>query len=340
MIHNLQQLPNFPAFTWSQDALNPLLMNLRGKQGKILCKMDALLIDFRNEANKEMLVAETYATLLSIGSAIEQNKVRDLVTNKLNLNFNNSLIVIDKNLDTLVDLLLDASKNYKQELNKEQLIQWHNTISQLQVSDNINPPPILTDEQEKQLDRFLLWFNKPGLDRLMKAAIAHLWFQTISPFINTSKVLAGFISNIQLAKADATANRYYSITTQIFQEEQEYHFILAQTQNGSLDITIWLQWFLGCLERSYDNAEKILSPLIVKANYWNQKMDVVFNKRQKTIVQKLLDNNQLALTTTIYAKLTNCARDTALRDVTNLIQNGILIKEGGMGKNTRYTLKH
>jgi hypothetical protein len=340
MINNLLQLSGFPAFTWSQDALNALLLNLRGKQGKVLDKMESLLPEYRNEANKEMLATDIYANLLTLGWSIDQKKAFELVGKKLSHSAYNTNTEIDKSLVSLIDLMIAVAENYTLELTKERLFDWHNTICQTQDSPPTTPLFALTEDQEKQLDRFLLWFNKPGLDRLMKAAIAHLWFQTISPFTHTSKVLAGFISNIQLAKADGTANRYYSLTAQIFQEQHDYHFILAQTQNGSLDITIWLQWYLGCLERSYDNAANMLSDVFKKANYWNQKMDVSFNKRQKTIVQKLLDNNQLELTTTIYAKITNCARDTALRDVTNLIQKEILKKQGGMGKNTRYTLKH
>jgi len=338
MINNLLHLSNFPVFSWSQEALNPLLNNIRIKQAALLAKMDAMPPNYKEEANKKVLVLDIYATLMLIGYSPDPNTISALVFNKLN---NRPAILsseIDKCLFNYINMILEDAEHYKMVLTKERILNWHKTVAQLNFSSSEILPLELSAEQEIQLDRFLIWFNKPGLDRLIKAAIAHLWFQIIFPFKQTKEVLAGFISNIQLAKADCTAKRFYSVSKQILQEQYDYHFILAQTQNGSLDITIWLQWYIGCLERSYDNAQTFLSPVFKKDKYWRQKKEVSFNNRQKIIVQKLLDNEQLNLTTTIYAQLANCARDTALRDVTNLIQKGILNKAGGLGKNTRYQL--
>lgn len=340
MNSNLLELPGFPAFTWSQDALNPLLLILKSKQEKILGKMDSLLPEYRNEANKEVLVSEIYSTLLSIGWSADPQKIRDLVANKLNNNLNRYTPEIDKSLYSFTNLILENMENYKLELTKERLIHWQEVIGQFSPPHSNGSTPYIIEELEKHLDRFLIWFNKPGLDRLMKAAIAHLWFQTINPFKENGGILAGFISNIQFAKADGTKFRYYSLPIQFIQEQSHYQFILAQTQNGSLDITIWLQWFLGCLERAYDHSTIMLSEIFIKANYWNHKMGIEFNKRQKIIIQKLLEKKELKLTTTIYAQLVYCGRDTALRDVTDLMKKQILSKEGGLGKNTRYKLIH
>ena len=340
MNNNLLQLPGFPAFTWSQDALNPLLLNLKSKQEKILSNMDALLPEYRNEVNKEVLVSEIYSILLSIGCSAEQYHIKDLVANKLNHSLKGYIPETDKSLVSFIHLILEDAENYKLELTKARLIHWQDIVGQIAAAQSNRSTPFITEALEKQLDRFLIWFNKPGLDRLMKAAIAHLWFQTINPFKENGEILAGFISNIQLAKADGTSFRYYSLPIQFKKEQHDYQFILAQTQNGSLDITIWLQWFLGCLERAYDHSTILLSAIFIKANYWKHKTGIEFNKRQKLIIQKLLEKEQLELTTTIYAQLVYCARDTALRDVTDLMQKQILTKEGGMGKNTRYKLIH
>jgi Fic family protein len=193
-------------------------------------------------------------------------------------------------------------------------------------------------DKEVQLNQFLVWFNKPGLDRLLKAAIAHLWFVAIAPFEKQNEIVATGISTIQLIKADETVNRYYSFGKQIIEEQDQYSFILSQSLNGSLDITIWLQWFLGCIHRAYDASENLLSKTLIKAKFWSEQHNANFNKRQRIIINQLLDGYDEKLTTSLYASLTQCARDTALRDLTALIQMGVMQKAGGLGKNTLYIL--
>lgn len=265
---NLSQLPHFPAFTWSQDVLNPILMSLRLKQGKLLGRMETLQPEFKEQIQEEMIK-------------------------------------------------LDAFGHFR-------------------IEDHLD---LTGNETNNELARFLVWFNKPGLDRLLKAGIAHLWSLSISPFGEDSGIIARIITNIQLAKADGTPLRYYSMSDQIAKEKSEYEFIVQQALQGSLDITIWLQWFLSCLERAYDSSEIISAPIIERAHFWNTQKHNTFNKRQQAILNKLLAGFNEKLTTTVYAKLTNCARDTALRDITDLLLKGILIKQGGLGKNTEYRLK-
>jgi len=265
---NLSQLPHFPAFTWSQEALNPILMRLRIKQAKLLGKMETLQPEFQKLVHAEMIK-------------------------------------------------LDAFGNFRIE-------------NYLDLSGN---------ETNAELARFLVWFNKPGLDRLLKAGIAHLWFLSISPFGDESTVMVRAITDIQLSKADGTTLRYYSMSDQMAKENNEYQFIVQQALQGSLDITIWLQWFLNCLERAYDSSEIISLPIVERAHFWNTHKGLLFNKRQQAMLNHLLVGFKEKLTSTVYAKWTNCARDTALRDITDLLQKGILIKQGGLGKNTEYKLK-
>jgi Fic family protein len=308
----LQQLPNFPAFTWSPDILNPILMRVRLKQGKLLASMETLQPEFKAQAHNEIMRLEVVSNL-QIENQVELEKkeaLRIIYSNPINT---------DLNLERLNELYkaLSALFNY-------------------QVVDN---QQFSSGFDKKKLDQFLTWFNKPGLDRLLKAGIAHLWFLSIAPFEKGAGVIARIISDIQLAKADGIPHRYYSMSDQISKKKNEYQFILSQAQQGSLDITIWLQWYLHCLEGAYEHAETALAPIVKRANFWNTQNGNSFNKRQQVIINKLLTGFNEGLTTTIYACIAECSRDTALRDVTDLLRRDIFSKEGGLGKNTRYKIK-
>ena len=307
----LQQLPNFPAFTWSPDVLNPILMRVRLKQGKLLASMETLHPEFKARAHNEIMRLEVVSNL-QIENQVELEKkeaLRLIYSNPSNT---------DLNLERLKELYkaLNALFNY-------------------QVVDN---QQFSSDFDKKNLLQFLTWFNKPGLDRLLKAGIAHLWFLSITPFEKGAGVIARIISDIQLAKADGIPHRYYSMSDQISKKKNEYQFILSQAQQSSLDITIWLQWYLHCIEGAYEHSETALAPIVKRANFWNTQNGNSFNKRQQVIINMLLAGFNEGLTTTIYACIAECSRDTALRDVTKMLQNGVLLKEGGFGKNTRYKI--
>jgi len=309
----LQQLPHFPAFTWSPDILNPILMRVRLKQGKLLASMETLQPEFKAQAHNEIMRLEVVSNL-QIENQVELEKKEAL----------RIIFTYPSNAD----------------LNLERLNELYKTLSALfnyQVVDN---QQFSSDFDKKNLLQFLTWFNKPGLDRLLKAGIAHLWFHSIAPSEKGAGVIARIISDIQLAKADGIAHRYYSMSDQISKKKGEYQFILSQTQQGSLDITIWLQWYLHCLEGAYEHAETALAPIVKRATFWNTQNENSFNRRQQVIINKLLTGFNEGLTTTIYACIAECSRDTALRDVTKMLQNGVLLKEGGLGKNTRYKIKH
>jgi Fic family protein len=309
----LQQLPHFPAFTWSPDILNPILMRVRLKQGKLLASMETLQPEFKAQAHNEIMRLEVVSNL-QIENQVELEKkeaLRIIYSNPINT---------DLNLERLNELYksLSALFNY-------------------QVVDN---QQFSSGFDKKKLDQFLTWFNKPGLDRLLKAGIAHLWFLSIAPFEKGTGVIARIISDIQLAKADGIPHRYYSVSDQISKKKGEYQFILSQTQQGSLDITIWLQWYLSCLEGAYEHAETALANIVKRANFWNTQNENSFNRRQQVIINKLLTGFDEGFTTTIYACIAECSRDTALRDVTDLLRRDIFSKEGGLGKNTRYKIKY
>ncbi len=278
--------------------------------------------------------SEAIHSILEIAKQKQANLLNtiNVLSTKLKLEANEEIvknelktIIFDQKTPEFDQKWQNFNKNHKNLLTLEDFIHLNANFGEM--------PP-------KNVDQFLVWYNKPGLDRLLKAAIAHLWFISIVPFENENIHIACLITNRQLAKADGIDLRYYSLGTQLFYEKQEYHFILKQVLNGSLDITIWLQWFLGCLIRTYENASIILKHVISKHQFFEKHKNLAFNNRQSIIINKLLNGYQDKLSTTIYAGINNCSRDTALRDITYLLNNSILKKEYGLGKNTNYVLMH
>lgn len=361
----IHQLTDWPNFTWTEDTLHPLLMKLRMQQGRLLGKMEALGFDLKTEANLETITQDVIKSSEIEGEILDFQEVRSSVARKLGLEIS-GLVSSDRHVDGVVEMMIDATQNHASALTKERLFGWHAAlfpmgysgmskieVAQWRANKDDDPMQVVSGAMgrekvhfeapssgriEREMDVFIDWFNAKELDALMKAAIAHLWFVTIHPFEDGNGRMARAITDMQLARADETRYRFYSMSTQIRKERNDYYFILEQTQRGSTDITIWIQWFFGCLERAYESTEASLSRILQKAEFWKRNAAVNLNNRQHAIINKLLDGFEGKLTTTKYAKITKCSRDTALRDVTDLMDKGVLTKEEGLGKNTSYVL--
>jgi Fic family protein len=186
---------------------------------------------------------------------------------------------------------------------------------------------------------FLDWFNtENAIDPVLKAGIAHLWFVTILPFDDGNGRIARAIADQALARSEKSAQRFYSVSAQIQQERNSYYDILEATQEGDLDITPWLEWFLGCLDRAFGGAKTILAVVLTKARFWELHAGASLNDRQRTIINRLLDGFEGKLTSSKWAMLTKCSQDTALRDIDDLVQRGILTKDAAGGRSTSYSL--
>lgn len=361
----IHQLTDWPNFTWTEDTLHPLLMKLRMQQGRLLGKMEALGFDLKTEANLETITQDVIKSSEIEGEILDFQEVRSSVARKLGLEIS-GLVSSDRHVDGVVEMMIDATQNHASALTKERLFGWHAAlfpmgysgmskieVAQWRTNKDDDPMQVVSGAMgrekvhfeapssgriEREMDVFIDWYNAKELDALMKAAIAHLWFVTIHPFEDGNGRMARAITDMQLARADETRYRFYSMSTQIRKERNDYYFILEQTQRGSTDITIWIQWFFGCLERAYESTEASLSRILQKAEFWKRNAAVNLNNRQHAIINKLLDGFEGKLTTTKYAKITKCSRDTALRDVTDLMDKGMLTKEEGLGKNTSYVL--
>jgi Fic family protein len=192
---------------------------------------------------------------------------------------------------------------------------------------------------KKEVTVFLKWFNgTDGTDAVLRAGLAHLWFVTLHPFQDGNGRIARAIADMALARSEQTAQRFYSMSAQIRIERKTYYDILEKTQRGDLDITPWLEWFLGCLDRAFDGTEETLGSVMHKARFWETHADASFNDRQRLMLNKLLDRFEGKLTSSKWATIAKCSQDTALRDILHLVDRGILAKDPAGGRSTSYSL--
>jgi Fic family protein len=357
---------DWPIFKWNSEKLLPLLSFVRNRQGKLIGKMGALGFELRNEANLEILTQEIIKTSEIEGEILNKEQVRSSIARRLGLEIS-GLVYSERNVDGIVDLMIDATKNFEQELNKERLFSWHAALFPTGQSgmykiivgnwrdDSTGPmqvvsgalgkekvhyqaPPAVQLENEMRI--FFDWFNlEQNTDLVLKSAIAHLWFVTLHPFEDGNGRISRALSDMLLARSDEQSYRFYSMSTQIRKERNSYYNILEKIQKGGLDITDWLEWFLNCLLHSIDNSEKLLEKIIFKHLFWLKHTRVNINERQRKILTMLMDDFEGVLNSTKWAKITKCSQDTALRDIQNLIEKGILVKNDKGGRSTNYELK-
>ena len=328
--------------------------------------MGALGFELRNEANLEILTQEIIKSTEIEGEILDREQVRSSIARRLGLDISGS-VYSEHHVDGIVDLMIDATKNFEKDLNKERLFSWHSALFPSGQSgmykiiagqwrdDSTGPmqvvsgalgkekvhfqaPPATLIENEMRL--FVDWFNlEQNTDLVLKAAIAHLWFVTIHPFEDGNGRISRALSDMLLARSDEQSYRFYSMSAQIRKERNSYYDILEKTQKGSLDITMWLEWFLNCLLHAIENSEKILEKIIKKHYFWVKHSRVSLNDRQRKILNMLLDDFHGVLNTTKWAKIGKCSQDSALRDIQYLIEKEILIKSEQGGRSTNYILK-
>ena len=357
---------NWPIFEWNSEKLLPLLSYVRNRQGRLIGKMGALGFELRNEANLEILTQEIIKSTEIEGEFLDREQVRSSIARRLGLELS-GLVYSERNVDGIVDLMIDATKNFDKELNKERLLSWHAALFPTGQSgmykiitgqwrdDSTGPmqvvsgalgkekvhyqaPPAAQIENEMRI--FLDWFNlEQNTDLVMKAAIAHLWFVTIHPFEDGNGRISRALSELFLARSDEQSYRFYSMSAQIRKERNSYYDILEKTQKGGLDITNWLEWFLNCLLHAIENSEKLLEKIIYKHYFWLKNSKININDRQRKILNMLMDDFEGVLNTTKWAKIGKCSQDTALRDIQDLIEKGILIKSEQGGRSTNYEMK-
>lgn len=364
----IHEQPGWPDLIWNNDQVVNLLAEVRYQQGLLLGKMNQLGFDIQLEASLDTLATSIVQSSAIENELLDKQQVRSSLAKKLGVNLT-EYKQPDRHIDGIVEMMLDATHNAFIPLTKERLFAWHNTLfptgysglhkitvgswrteaagSMQVISGPIGNETVHFEAPEAKnlghlMDEFFCWLYrsiKKNTDPIMLSAISHFKFVTIHPFEDGNGRIARAISDYCLARADQTKQRFYSMSAQIRQERDGYYDILEKCQKGSLDITPWLTWYLNCLNRAILSSDKLLHHILTKSKVWQHANAYNLNDRQKKIINKLLDDFEGNLTNRKYAKLAKCSADTALRDITALIEHGILEKAGAGGRSTHYLLK-
>lgn len=362
----IYQQRDWPVFTWDERKLAPTLAAARHQQGRLLGRLESLGFPLQVEATLEVLTQEVIKSSEIEGEILDSNQVRSSVARRLGLDIA-GMVPSGRHVDGVVEMMIDATQRFRQPMTKKRLLSWHaslfptghsgmqriivgdwrknspqdpmQVVSGAMGKERVHyeaPPSALLPQEMKQ---FIQWFEKAdNTDPLLRAGIAHLWFVTIHPFEDGNGRIARAITDMQLARADGIAQRFYSMSRQIRAERRAYYDILEHTQKGGMDITDWLEWFLRCLSRSLQDADQTLERVLRKARLWQKIAGMKVNDRQKMMLNKLLDRFEGKLTSSKWAKMTKCSQDTAQRDISHLIELGIVQRETSGGRSTNYTL--
>jgi Fic family protein len=361
----IYELQDWPGFVWNREQLADILAAVRHKQGKLIGHMEALGFKLRQEAVLQTLTVDVMKSSEIEGEKLDADQVRSSIARRLGMDIG-ALKPADRHVEGVVEMMLDATRNYDQSLTTDRLFAWHSSLfptgrsgmSKIRVGawrdDSKGPMEVVSGPIGKErvhfespkaarldaeMQAFLEWFNKNSdLDPVLKAGLAHLWFVTIHPFDDGNGRIARAIADMTLARSENSAQRFYSMSAQIRQERAAYYDILEETQKGTMDVTPWMKWFLGCLGRAIDGAQTTLAAILDKARFWESVSDISINERQRLVLNRLLNRFEGKLTTSKYAKLAKCSQDTALRDILALVKEGILVRNSEGGRSTSYAL--
>ncbi|MFT3974899.1 MAG: Fic family protein [Amaricoccus sp.] len=361
----IHQRAEWPAFTWAADSISTTLAAVRHRQGRLVGRMEALGFDLQAEAVLQTLTEDVLKSSEIEGESLDRQQVRSSIARRLGMEIG-ALAPVDRDVEGVVEMMLDATQNHAAPLTAERLFGWHAALfptgrsGMTRIAVGAWRPPEAGPMQvvsgpygrEKvhfeapdakrlpgEMAAFLDWFERrDATDPVLRAAIAHLWFVTIHPFEDGNGRIARAIADMALARSEGSSQRFYSMSAQIRRERAEYYAMLEGTQKGGLDITGWLNWFLRCLDRAFDGTEEVLGQVLRKARFWEAVAGETFGERQRAVINRLLDGFEGKLTSSKWAKLTKVSTDTALRDITDLVDRGLLEKEEGGGRSTSYRL--
>ena len=361
----IHELPDWPAFRWRDDEIAARLVHVRHQQGRLIGRMEGLGFQLKAEAVLQTLTEEVVKSSEIEGEVLDKAQVRSSVARRLGIDIG-GLLPVDRNVEGIVEMMLDATQKFAEPLTAGRLFDWHAALfptgrsgmSRIAVGawrlDEKGPMQVVSGpvgrervhyqapaakELNGEMQAFLEWFNgESGIDPVLKAALAHLWFVTIHPFDDGNGRVARAIADMALARSEHSAQRFYSMSAQIRLERKAYYDILEQTQKGDLDVTPWLAWFLDCLERAFGGAEHVLASVLRKARFWEAHAGAAFNDRQRAMIALLFDGFFGKLTSSKWAAIAKCSQDTALRDIDDLVRRGVLAREPGGGRSTSYAL--
>ena len=361
----IHERAGWPGFRWDHARISARLVDVRHRQGRLIGRMEGLGFQLRAEAVLDSLTEEVLKSSEIEGETLDRDQVRSSIARRLGLDIG-GLTSTDRDVEGVVEMMLDATQGYDKPLTGRRLFDWHAALfptgrsgmSKIRVGawrdDAKGPMQVVSgaigkervhyeapaaDSVRDEMRKFLEWFEKDSsTDLVLKAGVAHLWFVTIHPFDDGNGRIARAIADMVLARSERSPQRFYSMSAQIRQERKAYYEILEATQKGDLDITRWLEWFLECLGRAFERAETILGTVLNKARFWERFTNIEFNERQREIVNRLLNGFEGKLTSSKWAKLGKCSQDTALRDIEDLMSKKVLVKDAAGGRSTSYSL--
>lgn len=360
----IHELPDWPNLRWSGEKLAQPLAAVRHRQGRLIGHMEALGFPLREEAVLQTLTEDVLKSSEIEGELLDREQVRSSIARRLGMDIG-GLVEADRSVEGVVEMMLDATQNYTEPLTAERLFAWHAALfptgrsgmSRITVGawrtagdgpmqvvsgpigrERIHYEAPAAERLDAEMARFLDWLETATPDPVLKAGIGHLWCVTIHPFDDGNGRIARAIADLALARAEGTAQRFYSMSAQIRVERKAYYEMLESTQKGDLDITPWLLWFIGCLERAFHGAETTLASVIRKARFWELVGGQRLNERQRKVINRLLNGFEGKLTNAKWAAITKASSDTALRDINDLLRRGILAKAPAGGRGTSYSL--
>ncbi len=361
----VHDLPEWPNLRWDDKKLSPLLAEVRHRQGRLLGRLENLGSRLRAEATLSTLTSDVIKSSAIEGEHLDAEEVRSSIARRLGMDFA-GMKAAGRNVEGVVEMMLDATQKYADPLTSDRLFAWHASLfptgrsgmhkitvgawrpleaGAMQVvsgsmgRERVHFEAPAADRLELEMKRFLEWFSeRAGIDPVLKAGVAHFWFVTIHPFEDGNGRIGRAIMDLALARAEGAPERFYSMSAQIESERKEYYLRLERGQRGGMDITLWLEWFFECLGRAIAGADEALSSVLRKAKTWERINEGPVNERQRKVINRLLDGFEGKLSSSKYAKLAKCSEDTALRDIKQLLERGILVHEAGGGRSTSYRL--
>ena len=356
---------DWPKWRFDMSVLATALANVRHAQGHLLGRMEGLGFALRDQATLAVLTEDVLNTSEIEGQQLNPDAVRSSIARRLGVDIG-ALAPADRHVEGIVEMVLDATSGFDAVLTQQRLFGWHaalfptgySGLTQIRIGawrdDAEGPMQVVSGaigrqrvhyeappaaQLDAEMEAFLAWFNTAqNIDPVIKAGLAHLWFVTIHPFDDGNGRIARAIGDMGLARSEKTSQRFYSLSAQIQRERLEYYDQLECTQKGELDVTGWLTWFLDCLGRAITGADSTLSKVMTKARFWERCAGVSLNERQIKLINRLLDGFEGKLTSAKWAAIAKCSPDSALRDMNDLIERGLLKKTDAGGRSTSYEL--
>ncbi len=353
---------NWTAFSWQDKRINAVFGEVRLMQGKIIGQMNAMGFLAKEETTLNVLALDVVKSSEIEGETLDYAQVRSSIARRLGINVA-GIVPSSRHIEGVVEMMLDATQRYSLPLTEKRLFGWHAALfptgysglyeievgeyrtGEMQiVSGAMGKEKVLYEAVNPQrvkveMDAFLDWFNNNNeLDLVLKAAIAHFWFIIIHPFDDGNGRIGRAIIDMLLSRAEGSAERFYSMSSQILIERKGYYQILQKVQHSSGDITEWLEWFLICIKNAMIASAFTTQKILRKAEFWKLHEHTPINERQRLILNKLFDDFEGKLQTSKWAKITKTSTDTALRDIKDLVGKGILQQTKEGGRNSNYEL--